>query len=170
MNSEAGIACYRGLRKSLAEGLRGWPLVDREMQRQIEAGVTTIEAWESWLTLSELMESWNAYNADRENPDKWSIPKPKDVPIIDRWGDVRAHQEFTARLPAPVSVWDFVYHELNRMKIREPGYLLRTIGYTPQREGAIGHLLAKIQNLSPEEKARISRGDDALLLGVLEGP
>ena len=67
-NPEAGRALTRSILRANRGGLQGWPLVDAMMQKQIEAGVTTVEDWTAHLAAEGLEDSWRAWNANRENP------------------------------------------------------------------------------------------------------
>lgn len=161
-----GAACLMAISKAIEDGQWGWPLVDREMQRQIGLGVTTPSAYARYFRISDLEESWARYNADPTNPETWAIPQPLPYPVIDRWGHDASHREFMSKL-TPKSVWDHVYMQLTSMKIRQPGLLLREVGYSPASELGLRDLLNKIGDLKPADRARITGGDDDFLLDLL---
>lgn len=68
-------------------GLTGWALVDRQMQLQIEAGVTTERHWRDHLESAGLMPSWERYNAFKlEHPD---VPVPAELNRVQSVRDMR---------------------------------------------------------------------------------
>lgn len=170
---EAGRALTRSILRANRGGLQGWPLVDAMMQKQLEAGVTTVDDWDECLKTEGLFDSWSAWNADRGNPALAKTPPSRWTPcVVDRWEVDSKWREAKAAFAAlPQSTpWRMLYGFLLDLRIREPGLLLRSVGITPESTQAIAEVTAGCTLLSNEEKDRIARGDDSLLFETIGRP
>jgi hypothetical protein len=151
----------------------GWTYVDEAMQKQIEAGVTTPEAYHRHFVAAGFMASWEAYNAWKEAHPGEEVPREINTipgPIEKVW--IERYQRDSSWLEAMDRTHeknDFgrVHKFLTDCHIYQAGVVMRAFGLAPSSNHALALILLEINSDRIGLQKRIRGGDDDLVRELL---